>query len=263
MPDLKKIQSLFQRAITGHDTAFLSQIEEGGKISPHRRLHIYQHAYKSRLRGVLEEVYPVMRRMLGDDVFYGLCDRYSAAHLSSHPSLRYFGQYLDEFVANELPYKKQQILSEMVRFEKIFQDVFDAVDKPNITVDEVAALPDSVWGTLRFECNPSCHIAPYDWNVGAVWTSVREKWDEPILPKKMPQTTHIIQWRRDLRSYFRTLDYDEVEALSLVQDGEDFSEICECLAVIHGAHAPMRAAELLKKWILEGLVSSLDYLVLE
>lgn len=263
MSDLKKMQSLFQHAIMRDDTAFLSQIEVGGKISPQRRLHIYQNAYKTRLRGVLEDDYPVMRCMLGDVVFYGLCDRYRAAHPSSHPSLRYYGQYLAAFVANELPYKNHEILSEMARFENIFHDVFDAMDKPHITVDEVAALPVSVWTTLRLECDPSCHIAPYDWNVVAVWSSVRENRYAPVLPQKMPHTTYVIQWRRDLRSYFRTLDPDEVEALLLVQEGQSFPEICECLAVIHGENAPMRAAELLKKWILEGLISSLDYLVLE
>lgn len=263
MPDLKAMQALFQGAVMGQDNDFLLEIEDGGRISPERRLHIYQHAYKARLREVLAEDFPVLHSMLGDEAFDELCSRYIDAHPSSHPSLRYFGQFMEDFVRRELPYKNQEIIGEMAHFEWAFHDVFDASDQPYVTIDEVAALSPSVWPTLRFDFHPTLHMAAYEWNVAAVWSSVQDEEGQPTLPEEMPETTYVIQWRRDLRSYFRTLDRDEGTALSLAMDGQAFPGVCESLIPDHGDQAPVRAAELLKSWVQEGLVGALSYMDIE
>lgn len=262
MSELKEIQSLFQAAVMGGETDFLSRIDDSGKISPERRLHIYQHAYRARLGDVLAEDFPVLHTMLGDEVFYGLCRQYIDRHPSSHPSLRYFGQHLEDMVTREPPYRNNPIVGEMARFEWIFHDVFDAPDRDIATIEEVGALDPSVWTTLRFSFHPSLHIAPYNWNVAAVWTSVQDEHEQPTLPVKLPEMSHVIQWRRDLLSYFRTLDMDEAMPLRLAMDNKAFPQICESLVPSQGENAAPRAAELLKGWIAEGLISGLDYLKL-
>ncbi len=258
MSDLRKMQAMFQEAVMKSEGDFLCQIEEGGKISPEKRLHIYQHAYRARLRSVLVEDFPVLHTMLGDGAFYELCNRYIDAYPSSYPSLGSFGQHLEKFVAQENPYKTQPIITELARFERTFHAVFDALDQKGVSVEEVGALPPSVWTILRFEFHPSLFIGPFDWNVAAVWSSVKAEDDSPTLPEKMAETTYVIQWRRDLVSYFRTLDRDEAKVLLLARNKKAFPEICESLFDDHGANAPGRAAELLKKWVVEGLVTRLD-----
>ena len=43
-------------------------------------------------------------------------------------------------------------------------------------------------------------------------------------------------------------------------NGKAFPDICECLYEFHEDDATMRAAELLKSWVEEGLIVELDYL---
>jgi len=265
--DLEKIQRLFQGAVMGEGRKYLSEIQEflseikaGGKITPARRLHIYQHAYKARLRDILAEDFPVLHSMLGDEAFYELCNRYIDAYPSSHPSLRYFGQHMAKFVTDELPYKDQPVIREMVHFEWAFHDVFDAADHGSVTVEAVAALPPEVWTTLRFEFHPSLHISTYDWNVPAVWSSVQAEESPPVLPARMPKRAHVIQWRYNLHSYFRSLSPDEARALRLAMDKKPFPEICESLALDHGDRAPEKAAGFLKIWVVEGFIASLLHL---
>lgn len=260
MSELKQMQSLFQGAVMGNDTKFLSEIEDGGKISPERRLHIYQHAYKSRLREVLAEDFPVIHTMVGDNVFFELCNGYIDAYPSGHPSLRYFGQNFEKFTRQVSPYKEQSIIGEMAQFEWIFHDVFDAKDHDCVTIEDVAALPPEVWTTLRFTFHPSLNIAPYTWNVAAVWSSVQAENSQPIMPESVPGGCHVIQWRRNLLSYYRTLDAGEAEVLTLAMAGRSFPEICESLSLTYGDAAPAKAAEFLKVWVGEGLISSLEYL---
>lgn len=260
MPDLKQLQILFQSAVMTQGRDFLDQIESGGKISPERRLYIYQHAYRARLRDVLTEDFPVMHAMLGDEGFMALSDRYIDAHPSSHPSLRCFGRYLEEFVAREAPYAGQPVLAEMARFEWTFHDVFDARDGPSVTVENIMELRPEIWTTLRFTFHPSVRFAAYRWNVAAVWSSVQNEADQPVIPQQMPAPSHILQWRHELKSFYRTTDRDEAAVLRLAMGQKAFPEICQTLANEHGDQAPARAAELLKTWVVEGLVELLDYL---
>lgn len=260
MTDLKELQQLFQRAVMGGAPEFLSQIEDSGRLSPERQLGIYQHAYKSRLRGVMEEDFPVLHSMLGDDFFHELCNDYIDAYPSTHPSLRYFGQHLEKFISGKPPYNSQEIIIEMARFEWMFHDVFDAPDQDPVTVEDVMALSPDIWTTLRFTFHPSLNMTAYDWNVAAVWLSVQEEGDDPTMPERIPETSQVIQWRHNLRSYFRTLSGDEAQAFSLALAGRAFPDICESLIAEHGDQAPVRAAELLKNWVVEGLITSLDYL---
>lgn len=260
MSNLKEMQSLFQGAVMGNETEFLSEIENGGKISPERRLNIYQHAYKSRLREVLAEDFPVIHILVGDDVFLELCNDYIDAYPSSHPSLRFFGQNFEKFTRQVSPYKEQSIIGEMAQFEWAFHNVFDAKDHDYVTIEDVAALAPEVWTTLRFDVHPSLYIAPYAWNVAAVWSSVQEEGAQSIMPEAVPGGCHIIQWRRNLLSYYRTLTSDEGEALMLAMEGKSFPEICESLAVIYTDDAPAKAADYLREWVDEGLVASLQYL---
>ena len=101
-------------------------------------------------------------------------------------------------------------------------------------------------------------MGAFDWNVAAVWSSVTAEDESPTLPEQMSETTYVIQWRRDLVSYFRTLDRDEAIVLGLARDQKAFPEICESLFEGHGVDAPARAAEILKKWVVEGLITKLD-----
>ncbi len=260
MSDLKQLQSLFQNAVMKEERDFLSHIEPGGKISPERRLYIYQHAYRARLRDVLAEDFPVLHAMLGDEGFIGLCNRYIDAHPSSHPSLRYFGRELENFLTREAPYDSQPVLAEMARFEWTFHDVFDARDGACVTVENVMELPAALWTTLRLAFHPSVRLAAYDWNVAAVWASVQDEADQPEIPEQMPGTSHILQWRHELKSFYRTVDRDEAAVLRIAMGQKAFPEICQTLAGEHGDQAPVRAAELLKTWVVEGLVESLDYM---
>lgn len=259
MTELSHIQSLFQKAVMTEETEFLHHIAEGGKLSPEKRLYIYQHAYRARLRDILTEDFPVLHSMLGDEAFYELGNRYIDAYPSTHPSLRFFGQHLEELVSAEAPYRSQKIIAEMARFEWIFHDVFDAADAHCISIEDVACLSPVVWTTLRFKFHPSLHMASYYWNVAAVWASVQNDEEQPTLPVEMPEMTHIIQWRHDLKSYYRTLDSDEGDVLKRAMEFKAFPEICELLVPFHGDEAAARAAALLKRWVAEGLIVQLDY----
>ncbi|MBT5766121.1 MAG: hypothetical protein HOI58_04615 [Kordiimonadaceae bacterium] len=149
---------------------------------------------------------------------------------------------------------------EMAEYEWTFNDVFDAVDKNAIKFDDVATIAPDAWTTLRFELQPSCHIHNHKWNTAALWSAVTNEEEIVPVPEEFSENIFCLQWKNDLNCFFRTMSNDEAGALMLARDGKAFPDICECLYEFHEDDATMRAAELLKSWVEEGLIVELDYL---
>ncbi len=64
-------------------------------------------------------------------------------------------------------------------------------------------------------------------------------------------------WRRDLQTFYRSLDVDEAWALDAVTDGENFGVVCAGLTEwVDELHAPQRAAGMVSRWAEEGLIAS-------
>ena len=262
MTSLSELQKLFKGAVLAGSKDFLPEIAEGGRITPEQRLAIYAHAYGARLRETLEKDYPVLHSLLGDEQFYNLCNGYIEAYPSQHPSLRYFGQRLAAYLAQEA-FSDTPFLAEMARFEWTFIDAFDAPDQAPVTLEEAGALPPGAWTTLRFDFHPSLYLNYFDWNVPLLWSAINRMQkgggQEEIVPSQNEATAAVIQWRKEMVSYFRSPDRDEAEVLARARQGAEFPVLCEILAEYHGENAPMKAAEYLKTWIAEGLVCTLDH----
>ncbi len=257
---LKNLQDKYKDAVLfGKNEPFLSEIQDGGKITPEQRLEIYSHAYRSRLVEVLAEDFPVLHSMVGDDMFEEICLGYIDEHPSEHPSLRYFGQYMSAYLEKTLPYRDITPAIEMAIFEWSFNDVFDAHDEDAVTVEQVAAISPEAWTTLRIKLQSSYRMHLFKWNTPAVWSTVTEGVEKPMTPQEYPTQSHCIQWKKNLGCFFRTVADDEAKVLRLVQEEKSFPEICELLLVDYGEHASHRAAELFRGWVMEGLVSDLEY----
>ena len=246
--------------MSGKDEDFLPEIEEGGKIGPEHRLFIYSHAYKAMLLETLTEDFSVMHFMVGDQLFEDICLKYIDHNPSSHPSLRYFGSKMSCLLKESSDFSNIVPAIEMAEYEWAFNDVFDAPDKKAVTFDNVATIAPEAWTTLRFELQPSFRIHKHKWNTAAVWAAVTNEEENLPTPEKFPEQIYCIQWKNDLNCFFKTVTNDEAGALMLAKEGKAFPDICELLYETHQDNATMRAAELLKSWVEEGLIVELDYL---
>lgn len=244
----------------GRTEPFLAEIEEGGKIGPEKRLYIYAHAYRARLMEILADDFIALHSLVGDDMFEEICLAYIDAYPSTHPSLRYFGQHMAKFLKENDQYSSIIPAIEMAEFEWTFNDVFDDPDMKSVTVEDVTQIPPEAWTTLRIHLQPSFKMHKFKWNTPAVWSAVNEGDEKPIMPEEYPIQSHCIQWKSDLKCFFRTLSDEEAEVLRSVKAGKGFPQICEMLMGAHNELASSRAAELFKGWVMEGLVADLEYL---
>src|SRR3984893_9154453 len=177
---LRQLQRDLQDHLLGERSSIADAIVDAPPLPTPARLGIYRNAYRVRLIEALDDTYPVLHALLGDEVFVALGEEFVAAYPSVHRSIRWYGGELSEFLSQCPPYDEQPILAEVALLEWTLAEVFDAADaepKPRAALSAVDA---SAWNGLQFDFPPSLRRLPLHWNTAAVWQAMSREETRPI-----------------------------------------------------------------------------------
>lgn len=254
MTTLQELQRSFLDFVRAPGVQMQGSVVDSPPVSAQQRLQIYSDAYRLRLVDALQDNYPVLGALLGDDLFDSLGAAYLAAQPSKFFSVRYFGDQLAAFVDNDPMYAEQPIVAEMARFEWMLRDVFDAVDAPALKLEDLSTIAAEDWPQVQFSLHPTWRQISLEWNTPQLWRQLNEEL-EPDAPQRRDHPVVWMAWRHDLATYFRSLEVDEAWAVDALSRSATFSEICAGLCEwVDEMHAPQRAAEYLQRWINEGVL---------
>ncbi|MCP3852260.1 MAG: DUF2063 domain-containing protein [Gammaproteobacteria bacterium] len=240
---LQEANPLIKQSVTGTE-----------KVSADVRLDVYANAYRFRLIEALQDNFPALHTLLGDEDFFQLGVAYLTAHPSKHFSLRYFGQQMSAFLGTTDAYKEQAFLSEMAHFEWLLRDAFDAEDSSVLTLESLQQMEPQAWPKLKFRFHPSLHRIDLSFNTPQLWQAIDQ--EEP--PIDITQNDYPIAWclwRKDLRTLYRSMDVDEAWAMDAMISGQNFTEICSGVCEwVDEQHAAPRVAGFIQNWINEKMV---------
>ena len=256
MNPLARVQDDFQAFMLRSDTAIESHVIGTQRVSIATRLAIYGDGYASRLIEALEANYPVLAKLLGSEDFSTLATAYVRAHDSQYRSVRYYGAELADFLASRSEYLRAPVLAELARWEWAMTEAFDAADATPIDVGALTRVAPERWAELHFEFHPSVRRLALFWNVPQTWKALT---NDAARPEQSVQATPAqwLLWRRDLQTFFRSLQLPEVAALDAALDRRSFGEICASLARhFTTEETPARAAVFLRRWVTSGLITA-------
>lgn len=255
---LRELQRQLQSSLLGGESAIAAAIVDAPPLPVEARLDIYRHAYRARLIEALDELYPMLHRLLGDEPFEGLCSSFIDAYPSEHRSIRWYGGELAGFLRTTPGFAEHPILSEIGCLEWTLSEVFDSADAEAIDRTALAAVDPEHWATLRFRFHPSLRRLVLEWNSVAVWQAVSGE-AEPPGAERSAEPVPWLLWRQNFRNYFRSMDAVECAALDAAAAGGSFVEICETLgALLPEEEIPLRAATLAATWVNSGIIASLS-----
>ena len=256
MTALIELQHQLRRAIVGEPDAAegLLRVRAGGSL-----LRVYRHAYRARLVAALRDNFGTLPRAMGDEAFDALASAYLDAHPSRHPSIRWFGDRLADFMHEHDELVPHPAFVDLARMEWALRGAFDAADAPLLSRDTLAALPPDDWPGLRLRLHPSVQRLQMDWAVEPAWKALQdEAADDPDLPEPQALPHALIVWRPRLDTRWRSADSAlEAVLLEAVQQGEPFSVLCERAASAVGDDAGVpQVVGLLQQWVDEGLLAA-------
>jgi hypothetical protein len=238
------------------DDAILKSVVDAPPLAPAERVRVYRTAYRVRLRDALKDTYPVLFKILGDEVFESLGDAFIGAHPSVHRSIRWYGRELADFLTQLPPYAEQPILAEIARFEWTLSEVFDAADAVPVGRHALQAVDPDSWDQLGFVFHPSLRLLDLSWNTVAVWQAMSRD-EDPPQPEAAETPIPWLLWRRDLTNRFRSLDAAEKASLEAGLSGKRFGTMCAVLRQwLPEEEIPRRAATLIGTWTDSGIITA-------
>jgi hypothetical protein len=251
---LRRLQQDLQQHLLGAQSTIGDGIVDAPPLPVADRLGIYRNAYQIRLIEALGETYPILHKVLGDEMFSALGAAFVAAHPSVHRSIRWYGRELGDFLGSTPPYADQPILAELAEFEWTLAEVFDSPDAQSLPRAALSAIGPADWAGLTFRLHPSLRRLRLSWNTPAVWRSMSHD-ETPPQPELSEQPTLWLLWRQNLQNFFRSLSPVESAALDSVLRGDSFGALCAALAAwLPEEQIPLRAATLLGSWADSGII---------
>lgn len=257
---LADLQRAFQDYVLASHQGFTAQVRDTSKADRATLLDVYRDGYALRLIEVLTGDFPGVLAMAGPEDFDQMARAYIAAHPSRHPSVRWFGKTLADFLAATPPYDRTPAAAEMARFEWALGEAFDSVDVEPVRADAVMAVPPEAWETISFAPLPSLHRLSFAYDVPPSWQRRDEVEPGNLAVAKLETRVPWVIWRPERVSNFRSLEPDEAAMLEAMVDGQPFPALCEALLPhVEEDQAAARAAGLLRSWVEEGLIGSFSH----
>src|SRR4029453_8287915 len=257
---LGDLQRAFQDYLLASTDAFQSAVRDTSKADRITLLDVYRDGYALRLIEALTTDYPGVMAMAGPADFDHMARPSLPAPPSPHPSVRWYGRGLADFLASTEPYSRTPAAAEMARFEWALGEAFDSPDVTPITADALMALPQEAWETLAFATLPSLRPLTLAFEAPQAWQRREEVEPGDLEVERAPESLVWAIWRPDLVSNFRSLDADEAAMLDALVEGRPFPELCEAVAPFTGEEqAPARAAGLLRAMVEGGMIAGFRY----
>ena len=248
------MQHQLQCYLLGESSAVIDAIVDAPPLSAADRLAIYGNAYRVRLIEALDDTYPMLHAVLGDEMFAAMGEQFVAAHPSVHRSIRWYGSELADFLGRIAPFAEQPILKELAELEWTLTEVFHAADAKPVQRAALAAIDPAAWSGLTFTLHPSLRRLQFTWNTAAVWQAMSRN-ESPPDPVAALEPVPWRLWRRHLQNYFRSMTPAEAAALDAAQRGATFGEMCQALSAwVPDEQIPLHAAGLLAAWADGGMI---------
>jgi hypothetical protein len=211
--------------------------------------------YCARLVDALREDYPRLAALLGAAAFADVAHAYLAEHPSTHPSLRWFGRHLADFLARADGPGLPRFAADVARLEWARLAVFDAPDQNALELASLRSVAPDAWPNLRFRLGPAVEVIEASWPAHRIW----ERAGTAQAPEGFDlDETYLRVWRQGDQVFQAAMDEAERAALAAVAAGETFAELCERVAAVVGAEAAAATAgALVLRWVEDGILAPL------
>jgi len=250
------------------------------------RLAIYANAYHTRLLECLGEVFPMLKRTLGDEAFDGFAFGYLQEYPSRSHTLnelgRHFARYLQETRPVEdggeletsaadssagdplLSENWPDFLIDLARLEWAIYEVFDGPGvegQPLLRADELLDIHPERWPEARLDPVPCMQLLTTRFPVNDYYTRSRQARENEAIPIPSPRQSFVALSRRDFVVRRYNLSRMEFELLRAMQQGLSVGPAIESAAQASSDSLDQLASDLklcFRNWTAEGFFRAIS-----
>lgn len=143
-------------------------IKDNG-IAAAQRLAIYLNNTRLSLRACLQDLYPVVARLVGEAFFNHLADSYSMAYPPQSPCLSEYGGQFSDYLADFKAAASLPYLPDVARLEWFWHEAYHAADALALDLYILAKLSPEWLAQVRFKLHPSTRLLASEYPLARIW----------------------------------------------------------------------------------------------
>ena len=169
MPSLRELQTGFMREVFGANDVTYEKNIATKKLAVTHRLAIYRNNVRSTLHGALQDVYPVVKRLVGEDFFRQMAREYLMQHPSPSGDLHEFGATFPAFITNYPEAAGLIYLADTAKLEWLYHQLFHAAEHPALNLERLAEILPEQYAGLKFSLHPASALLTSPFPIHRIW----------------------------------------------------------------------------------------------
>jgi hypothetical protein len=191
----------------------------GGHLSPADRLSIYRHNVFSNLRGALSDLYPVVKKIVGETFFAAMADYFIRVTPSRSGDLNEFGAEFAGFIKAYTPASDLPYLVDVAKMEWAWHCAFHAADANALDLARLASVPAESHAALKVKLHPSARLLASPFPLFDIWRVNQPEYEGDMQLDWKTAGDHLLVFRPDVEVEMRQLDAASFAFLSALCDG--------------------------------------------
>lgn len=254
MPTLHELQrALAAHVVDGQGPSLDAWISLPPGADPAARIAVYTAGYPARVTEALHETFPALAKILGDNAFAALSDRYRATLRAEPVNLNDIGADLPGFVQADVASESLPFLPDLAvlewavtrAFHAAVTEVFDPVDCKDWSLED--------WPRAQLGFQPGLALLRSRWPLRALHATRDQERDEIDVDLEQGGEC-VLVFRRGYEVLVEALPDREADALEAFRAGETLGEVSERLASEEARNDDVVA--LFQHWVSAGLIAS-------
>jgi hypothetical protein len=169
MQALHKLQQSFAADIWDENLNRLNGLIMDGRLPAERLFQVYRNNFWISIEDALSEIYGVVKRLVGEQFFSLLVDRYLRRYPPRHGNMHRLGRDLPVFLCDFRPAEGLPYLADVARLEWAFHQVFHAPDVKPFNPGILADVEPGHMTRLRFTLSSSSRIVYSPFPIFEIW----------------------------------------------------------------------------------------------
>lgn len=236
-PSLEQLQAQFIHGIYSpgeHSADFIRAGEEPGVVlSPDEQLSVYRGSVLGGLVQALGDIYPAIKRSVGEQFFDAMALRYVKSHPSMSASLDNYGSDFDAFIADFKALKEHPYLADLAQLEWRWHRCFHANNPEVFDPSSLARLAPEQHNAICFELQDSLSLMQSDYPLLKLWQLNQAEADtDDIGPIDLNEPAYLALWRDGLVTRISELNEQEWQLLNSLKKSQSLGTILSSLGSI-------------------------------
>jgi len=172
MPSLLEVQRGFRTAVLAGTGLPPSFALIGGLVDAEARLGIYRNNVIGNLTRALRLSYPAVERLVGEDFFASVAQRFIEAAPPRAADLNQYGDGFADFLASFEAAASVPYLADVARLEWAVSRALHAPPTPPLAPEALGTVPPELEAELCFEPHPTLSLLTLEYPARAIWDAV-------------------------------------------------------------------------------------------